>query len=129
MSITNYDLDESIVRDFYKQNDNVILKLEGAMTSTEKYIDGVLTLHSVSNVLIKINPKDNINPNQDIGMFSESGELLGIKIENHRISFLIEWNNFVTHIDNTISYAMNFDNLTWQTIGEERETLVNMNSD
>lgn len=129
MRIDNYYINNSIVIDFYKQNDNVILKLEGAMTPTEKYIDGVLTLHSVSNVLIKVNPKDNINPNQDIGMFRESGELLGIKIENHRISFLIEWDNFVTHIDNTISYAMNFDNLTWQTVGEERETLVNMNSD
>jgi hypothetical protein len=129
MNINNYYLDDSTVLDFHKHNDDIILKLQGAMTLTEKYIDGILTLHGTSNLLIKINPKDTISPHQDIGMFYEDGSLYGINIEKHSISFLIKWINFKTHIHNDIYYAMNFDNLTWQTISEEREEFFHMNSD
>jgi hypothetical protein len=119
MNIANYDLDDSLVIDFYKQNHSIILKLEDITIPTEKFIDGVLTLHGVSNISIKINKIDDINPHQEIGMFHQYGQLLGLKIENHSISFLIEWNNM--KIYNTFYYSMNFDHLTLEIIGAERE--------
>ena len=106
--LKKFDFNDSEVIGFYKENENIVLKLEYVKDNNLLFFHGTLTFLNVYSVLMDDTPTDSIN------MFHPSGDVIHFsKEDKNRALLIIEWINFKEKNRCVFAYRISSKDIQW----------------